>query len=173
MMNESEILKTLENYVLDTAYGRAMLEAHSLELCLANLLVLRLVDDGYSGEKYKSEFEKIKKKTMGRLISEVVEKYEISDFWQEELDNCLFFRNRLTHQISDDVVSLHINGDGKEKLVTELEEIKGYFIETKVELDKMVDLWLDKKGIDRSIIHDAAMSLVGKGLEKRNALLQE
>jgi len=170
MMNESEILKSLERHVLDAAYGRAMLEAHSLELCLANLLVLRLVDDGFSDEKYKSEYAKIKKKTMGKLISKVVEKYEISDYWQEELDNCLFFRNRLTHQISDDIVSSHINGDEENKLITELEEIKGYFIETKLELDKLVDYWLD---IDRSIIHDVAMSLVEKGLKKCNALLQE
>ena len=172
-MDESKITKSLEIYALDAAYGRAMLEAHTLELFLSNLLILGLVDNGLSKEQYNSECNKIKKKTMGRLISGVIGKYEVSNYLQQELDNCLFFRNRLAHQISDDIISSHMNGDGKNGIIIELGEISGYFIETKEELEKLINTWLKTKGIKRSKINDLARGLLEKMEANSNALLHE
>src|SRR6185369_6082812 len=92
-----KLIESLQSYLLYAAYGRAMLQAHSLELSLINLLTTNLVDQEMDQDRFKYELAGIKRLTMGKLIAEVNKKYEISDYWKEEFDNALFFRNRLTH----------------------------------------------------------------------------
>lgn len=135
-----------------------MLQAHSLELSLANLLMTNLVDQEIGEEKFKSELARVKRLTMGRLIAEVIDRYEISDYWKEEFDNSLFFRNRLAHQISEDIISSHIREDGRAKLISEMEEIIGYFREAKGEIERITDKWLILKGIERAQLLEVAKS---------------
>jgi hypothetical protein len=116
----TKLIESLQAYVLHAAYGRAMLQAHSLELSLANLLITNLVDQKMDEDRFMSEFARIKRLTMGKLIAEVIGKYEISDYWKEEFDNALYFRNRLTHRICEDIISSHFTEDGKTKLISEI-----------------------------------------------------
>lgn len=152
-MNSTEILElveTLEAYVVHAVYGKAILQSHSLELSLKNLLFTKLADKQLSEGRFKSEVARIKRLTMGRLIEEVIANFEISDYWQEEFDNALFFRNRLVHQISEALLNSHFKEDGKTRLVSEIEDITRYFRESKAEIERIIDQWLSLNGIEKS-----------------------
>ncbi len=156
----TELIKSLESYLLEAAYGKAMLQANCLEKSFTNLLITKLTDKKLSEEIFNSKLAKLRKLTMGGLINEIIKEFEISDYWQQEFDNALFFRNRLTHKISDDIFYSYLETDGKNKLVLELDEVTSFFNESNNEVRRMTDEWLNLKGIKKSQLVEVAKGLM-------------
>lgn len=155
-MNLSESTETMStsNKVIDTysvhaAYGSVMLTAHSLELSFKTLLMFFVIDENGKQET-KSKFKKIERMTLGMLIIELCKHIDFGDYWEEEFDNCLFFRNQLTHNIADDIIGASLSSVNNEKFINNLAEIKSYFIEAQSYVDKKVFELLDKRGISKN-----------------------
>lgn len=170
-MNHSESAETmltsnkaLDMYSVHAAYGSAMLTAHSLELSFKTLLKFFVIDKNEKQET-KSKLQKIEKMTLGMLIAELCKHIDFGDYWEDEFDNCLFFRNQLTHNIADDIISASISSGNNEKFINNLAEIKSYFIEAQSYVDKKSFELLDKQGISKKqfeIILENYISLLSK-----------
>ncbi|MCK4843213.1 MAG: hypothetical protein KAT04_15235 [Methylococcales bacterium] len=76
----TELIKSLESYLLEAAYGKAMLQANCLEKSFTNLLITKLTDKKLSEEIFNSKLAKLRKLTMGGLINEIIKEFEISDY---------------------------------------------------------------------------------------------
>ena len=71
----------------------------------------------------------------------------------------LYFRNKLTHRISEMVLRKGSKADWQERLLRELVEIDSYFRETSGMLNKHVDCWLEKVGLSRKKLVEIAFKL--------------
>ena len=101
-------METLEDFDFRTrqfliwaVHGRAMMGAHRLEKKLSLLLVQRAIDTCPSNDSLEQAIEAIYRLTLGPLINRFLTEFSASENLAEELDNMLFFRNELTHRISD------------------------------------------------------------------------
>jgi hypothetical protein len=59
-------------YAVYAAYGKAMMDAHMLEKQLATLLTCRLIDRTTPGTGREEDISKLKKMTMGSLITKFI-----------------------------------------------------------------------------------------------------
>ncbi len=160
----SKILATIELYALEAAYGRAVLAAYSLEQTLYVLLVIRLPKAVVSNkrETFDHEQKKLQKLTLGRLVERVIAEFEIHDHWQEELDNMVYFRNRLVHSIAVDITTSVLRHGNKQRIVEELEEIRSYFIETNREMRKILFACLEPNGLTEEKVNEIARALLSQ-----------
>jgi HPt (histidine-containing phosphotransfer) domain-containing protein len=144
-----ELSGSLRKYILHAAYGSAVLEAHRLENSLALLLAKKLVDQKHN---FDDQFQKIKKLTLGRLIERVLKEFQIPEHWQEELDNALWFRNRLIHEISEHASFVLLKDGDVTRLVEELSDIYGYFKDTSEYVYGLVFSWFGERGLEKDKI---------------------
>lgn len=149
----------LRIFILQATYGQAMLSAHALERKVASLLVAKLQEKRAKGVELDLAIEKINRLTFGPLIERFVAEFAVDDELQEELDNMLYFRNELTHRISDMVLRKGAKVDWQERLLKELVEIDSYFRETSGMLNKYVDQWLEGVGLSRRKLVEIAFKL--------------
>ncbi len=68
----------------------------------------------------------------------------------------LYFRNRLVHRISDDMLLAALKPGWKDRLIRELGEIEGYFHETNSEIEKMLGDWLVSNGLSWDKLQELA-----------------
>jgi hypothetical protein len=137
--------------------SRLALEAHRLENLISVLLATRIIE---KKENYENCFKEIKGLVLGRLIKRLLYEFDIPAYWQEELDNALWFRNKLIHRISDDVSYVILKHGNSAKLVEELYEIYGYFKETSEYIESLVFKWLDEKGITKEKMQTVVQKLI-------------
>ena len=129
-------------------YGRAMMGAHRLEKKLSLLLVERATDTCPSSDLREQAIKAIDRLTLGPLIDRFLTEFAPSENLVEELDNMLYFRNKLTHRISDMVLNAaNRQTQWTSRLVEEIENISTYFSETCALLEPYSKEWMDGKGI--------------------------
>ncbi|SDU67695.1 hypothetical protein [Desulfobacula phenolica] len=151
----------IETFRIYAAYGRAVLFAHSLERNLVVLLSTRLAEAHHmQKDVFEAEQSKIKKMTLGRLIKQACNEFKFSPYWAEELDNVLFFRNRLVHDISE-IITDHMweHGD-KNKIINEIDEIASYFEAADKYVLGIVFEWFDEKGVEKASLYEIAKGLI-------------
>lgn len=168
-MDVEEIQKVITDYAVEAAYGAAVLKAYQLENSLVLLLTTKLIDEfGDESSDFQKAQEKVKRLTMGRLIDRVLKEFELSDYWGDELDNMLYFRNELVHNISWEIQSSRVEPNGKERLVEYLSEIQSYFVETNTEIMRLVFQWFEEHGISKEKLYKIAAKWVEIATESRN-----
>src|SRR3990172_8731412 len=161
-----ELAKTIDSLALHAAYGSAVLAAHILERNLVSLLATRSIRKRASTfSLFDEDLDGLRKLTLGRLIEEVIAKFHISEGLEEELDNMLYFRNRLVHNISDDMLLWAVKPGWKDRVILELREIKHYFHETNCEIEKILDDWLLSNGLSREKLQELA-KLIWRGVQE-------
>lgn len=157
-MKNQDIPEKLLYFSILASYGSTVLEAHQLE----NWLVLLLATNELSSDKdkvneFEDSFKKLKRLTLGQLINRSIIEFNFSEYWQEELDNMLFFRNQLIHDYSWEITSSMMETDGQIKLLEELNNIRSYFSETTDEIkNRVVKIFSDSHGIPRDSIEEVA-----------------
>lgn len=128
--------------VVHAAYGRAMLDAHSLELTLCTLLFVRAAIQEHSESERQNDQSRLERLTLGELMREFNAAYSPSENIQEELDNMLYFRNELTHRISQMILLAATRCEWEARMIEELSEISQMFRETKALLEPFIeDCW--------------------------------
>ncbi len=157
-----QIVDAIEGYAIEAAYGRAVLAAHRLETTLYTLLSVHFSEVSGSNKVLCQEREKLSKMTLGNLVERVISEFHISEYWQEELDNMLYFRNRLVHQIATDLSSSFLRHGSKQRIVEELERIRSYFVETDEEMERMLFDCLAAKGITKEKIDKVVTQIMAK-----------
>jgi hypothetical protein len=121
---------------------------------------------------FNHQFNKITKHTLGMLIGRVLQEFDIPEYWQEELDNALWFRNRLIHQITEDA-SIAILRDGDvTKLIEELSDIYGYFKEANEYIDELVYAWFAKRGVRKEMLVSVVKQLIENAGKKATTASQ-
>jgi hypothetical protein len=113
--------------VVEAAYGKAMLRAHGLERTLATLLICKATISNRQRAEQDAAIVRIKRLPLGLLIERFETEFSPSEELTEELSNLLYFRNELTHRISDTICNAAMKAHWHEKVTTELNEISGYF----------------------------------------------
>jgi hypothetical protein len=137
-------------FLVQAAYGKAMLEAHGLERTLGALLICQATFSADDGPRREARIARVNRLPLGRLIEEFVEALSPDKHLIEELDNLLFFRNELAHRISDTILGAAAQSNWEQRVVAELEEIRSYFVEAKPLLEAYMETFLVKIGITES-----------------------
>ena len=134
-------------WLVYAAYGQAMLNAHQLEKKLSSLLIAREAETSYNAEQHKQIFEEIDRLTLGSLVKRFLIEFSPSEEITEELDNMLYFRNELTHRISDMFLNANHHPQWESRLIEEIQNISTYFSETRALLDPYSKAYLDRAGL--------------------------
>jgi hypothetical protein len=155
-------------YSVYAAYGEAILMAHSLEKHLAALLTCHATDLKLSKLEMARELEKVSKMTMGQLAAKFCEIFNPDENVREELGNMLYFRNDLTHRISNSMLFAARERDWDTKLLQELSEIAQMFVETRQLLKPYSEKWLAENQIN---MNEMVLKLLAfyPGISKRAA----
>lgn len=147
-------------------YGKTMLQAHSLELTLKTLLIFHLETYSERHVSINDSIVKLNRMTLGMLIDEFLKRFSPNEELAEELDNLLFYRNLLTHRISDFIINKAINPNLYETVINELEEIRGYFIEVKPLLEPYMSAARSKLGVSKEQLLEMAQTFNSARLAK-------
>ena len=167
-MEIEKVIEELTAYTVEAAYGAAILEALRLEGLLVLLLTTKLPEKyGDDSENFKKAQNSLKRLTMGKLIKRTLKEFEISEYWEEELDNTLFFRNHLVHNIAWQITNSRLEPDGQERLVQELTEIRGYFSKANLEIMKHIYQWFESQGISREMFQEMTKNWIEIVKEER------
>jgi hypothetical protein len=143
IIGEAEI----ELFAVYAAYGRATIAAHSLERALSSLLIATLVDRKLPREKFEADVARFERMTLGPLIERFNQWFSPAEELQEELDNMLYFRNKLIHDISGTVLHRAREVDWEQRVIQELTDITTYFLETREMLRDYSEKWLTSHGL--------------------------
>lgn len=141
------------------AYGRAMLDAHGLELRLATLLSVRVILAGGTENEQNKAIARIEQQPLGGLIQDFIASYEPSDEIVEELDNMRYFRNELTHRVSRMILLSAIKEKWEIPLIKKLDEISTIFRETSCRLEPFMAEYRHKVGVRDETMHELACRL--------------
>jgi hypothetical protein len=117
--------------------GRGLWGVQNFERSLAIYIVLLLCPTGTPAQKAYDLLENHNKKTMGQLLKKLKEHCELSDGFEERLDNFLNERNWLTHRLNRENHTDIYNADKFNRLIARLDFI---YEESKALRDIMVDL---------------------------------
>jgi hypothetical protein len=151
--------------LVHAAYGKAMLCAHGLEHSLATLLICKISLSKVLHNQSKAEVAKIKRLPLGVLIEKFAVEFSHSDQLREELSNLLFFRNELAHRISDSIISAAVEVNWEERIISELEEICGYFRDCRPLLAPYIDHFQSQLGLtDENVIELIRVTYPGSGV---------
>jgi hypothetical protein len=136
----TEIIERLQKFVLHAAYGKAMLAAHKLERSLILHIFVETMKSNRSKKISTAShyFDRLNKLTLGSLIREATIKCTFSEEEADEWDNLLYFRNHLTHGISELITDSFFRHGDTEKVAEELDEIESYFHEMQEKLDSSI-----------------------------------
>jgi len=155
-----KLAKSLKSLALHAAYGYAVMAAHRLELKLVSLAATRRVSNPTSTPSlFDDDLSGLGKPTLGRLIEYVIAEFDVPEQLEEELDNMLYFRNRLVHHISNMILLAARKPRWRARVIRELAEIEGYFHATSREIDKMLDDWLHSTGLSRKKVRGRAKQM--------------
>ncbi len=146
-------------YAVFAAYGRAMLNAHGLELQLATLLSVRTIFAGGTKDERIRALARIEQQPMGNLIRDFIASYEPSEEIMEELDNMLYFRNELAHRVSRMILIAATKGDWKIPLIKELTEISEMFRDTGRLLEPFMEACRNQVGVPEEIMQELGRHL--------------
>lgn len=141
------------------AYGRAMLDAHGLELRLATLLSVQIYLTGGSQDEQSKAVTRIEQQPMGSLIRNFITYYRPSDALMEELDNMLYFRNELVHRISNMILLAATKENWETPLINELIEISEMFNNTQKLLEPFMAEYRSKVGMPEEAMLDLGRRL--------------
>lgn len=143
-------------YAVFAAYGRAMLDAHGLELRLATLLSVRVILAGGTEDEQSRTLARIEQQPMGCLIRDFIATYEPSEEIMEELDNMLHFRNELAHRVSRMILFASTNKDWESHLITRLTEMSEMFSDTEKLIEPFMAEYRNKVGVPEATMHELA-----------------
>lgn len=146
-------------YAVFAAYGRAMLDAHGLELRLATLLSVRIFFGGGPQDEQSKALTKIEQQPMGNLIRDFITHYRPSEALMEELDNMLYFRNELAHRISGMILLAAKNEDWETPLIKELTEMSEIFNDTQKLLEPFMAECRNKVGVPEETMRELGRRL--------------
>ncbi|MDO9014738.1 MAG: hypothetical protein Q7U84_08190 [Polynucleobacter sp.] len=147
-MQDLRAFSAQERYFLvQAAYGKAMLHAHGLERLLGTLLICRATFSLECKTTLDFRITKVKRLPLGKLIEEFVEAFSPGEELIEELGNLLFFRNELAHRVSDIIIDATTQSNWEEDVVKELEDIHSYFVDFKPLLQPYLNTFQAKVGV--------------------------
>lgn len=146
-------------YAVYASYGKAMMAAHSLERCLAVLMIIHVTDRIQLGPERTKAIERIDKLPLGPLIESFCGAYAHTDDLAEELSNMLFFRNELAHRISDTILGATAEREWEDRVIQELTECTAMFRETRSLLEPYSAQWCEKHGINLKQLMEKAFNL--------------
>lgn len=106
-------------FMVEAAYGRALLRAHGIELMLSTWLIsAATARPGYQTSNPVAPA--IKRLTLGGLVRRFVAEASPSAELTVELHQILDLRNRLAHQVSDQLATAALSEEWQERAATEL-----------------------------------------------------
>lgn len=146
-------------FLVHAAYGRAMLRAHGLERDIATLLICYTTFTPDEVAIREAQIARIKRLPLGPLIDKFVQAFQPTDDLIEELDNLLFFRNELTHRISEMILHAGHEVAWEERVLKELADIQSYFDEVTPFLRPYMDSFRDKIGIGEDRMRELVKKL--------------
>lgn len=146
-------------FLVQAEYGKTMLRAHSLERRLATLLICHATFAEDRKQSLESEINKIKRLPLGPLIEKFVETFPASEELVEELDHLLFFRNELAHRISDTIIYAAMQADWEQRVVTELADIRSYFIDAEPMLEPYMETFKQKLGVSKAKMYEIMLKV--------------
>lgn len=142
-----------ESIALHATYGQAVLAAHALERTLISVILINTIDlKNIEKICAGKEIKRLKKLTLRNLIREVTQCIELSEYWREELDNMLFFRNLIVHEISDLIINGLLDKKSKYEISEKITEIKSYFTETNEYFSNLIYMWLEENGFNKELV---------------------
>jgi len=124
-----------------------MLQAHGLEITLGTLLICHATFSPDLRTSRDAKIAQVRRLTLGALIEQFVKVFSPEQNLIEELDNLLFFRNELAHRISDTIVSAATRVNWEQRVLTELEEIRSYFVDVKPLFEPYMEAFRAQIGI--------------------------
>ena len=133
--------------------------AHSLERRLGALLVARICERALSQSDHATAMATHNRLPLGVLIERFIQEYVPPEDLVEELDNMLYFRNELTHRVSEQVVAACRTAKWEETFIAEMFEITTYFRETNDALRPYTTEWFLKNGLCESEVIEKAITL--------------
>lgn len=136
-------------YAVYAAYGKSMMAAHGLEKFLAALMIIHATEATQPGATRSREIAKIDRMTLGPLIAEFSSAYSPSEEVMEELSNMLYFRNELTHRISDSILWATSEHEWEDRVIGKLSEWTFMFRETKELLESYSAEWFRRQDINQ------------------------
>jgi hypothetical protein len=134
-------------FLVQAAYGKAMLQAHGFERTLATLLICHATFSRDRRKPLDARIAGVKRLPLGPLIDEFVDAFSPDQNLIGELSNLLFFRNELAHRISDTILGAATQSDWEQQVVRELEEIRSYFVDVRPFLEAYMEAFRFKIGI--------------------------
>lgn len=96
----SHLVPSEKLFLVEAAYGRAMLRAHGIEKMLATWLICFACARSHES-KWHEETVAIKRLTLGKLIQRFQAESAVSESLSSELLSLLALRNDLAHRVSD------------------------------------------------------------------------
>jgi hypothetical protein len=165
-------------------YGRAMYCGQVLEKAIGIMLssvYAPTSPEQMSKYRYHDLMQENLKKTLGHLLSTFRERAKPEDISaiEAKLDIALERRNWLAHDYWwDRAVELNTS-DGRERMLTELEECTSLFEEVTESLELITSLFLHSKGVDLEVEVETLLSIgyipampSARKLNKRERLIQ-
>lgn len=104
-------------------------------------------------------------KTLGRLAKDLGKVVDLPRTFEGRLVHAVKRRNWLTHHYFWERAAPFISRDGREEMISELQEVADYFAGLDDELKQVHQTWLDKMGITEDKVK-AAMSKMKAELER-------
>ncbi|WP_442600751.1 hypothetical protein [Paenibacillus sp. KN14-4R] len=124
MMNQEEYDES-EHYKESYAYfGLAVYHAQVLEQQLVNMIVLIKKSQGLipTLDDYEALYERKLSNTMGQLINEIKQLFQLQDFEINELKEVLKLRNFIVHDYFKERIILTFSIAGRSEIINELNE---------------------------------------------------
>ncbi|WP_242824881.1 MULTISPECIES: hypothetical protein [unclassified Dehalobacter] len=157
--NENEHSKELYAY-----FGLAVFHAQVLEHQLVNMIVLMksLQEEKITSNYIEALFSRKLSNTMGQLINEIKQMFNLEDDEIMQLKTILEKRNFIIHDYFKERISLAYSKDGRDSMIIELID----FIEQANKIDKKLERYTDdmsaKLGITKELLTAQIAKMVAK-----------
>ncbi len=143
-------------------FGLTIYYAQVLEHGIVNAMVVCKLSQGpsFTGSDVDPFMDNQFQKTLGKLIKNLRKLMPISNELESSLSTALNKRNWLIHKYFRERISDNLSYKGRQKMISELEETKEYFIRVDNMLEKELLPYMEKFGLTDEMIQVAYTKLV-------------
>ncbi len=149
-----------QNREVFARFGLAMYRAQCLERGLG--LMLSVYKQEFflvPPEKRDSIFDEEFGKTLGKMVNDIGKKVSLSPTLETRLRQAVKLRNSLAHDYFWEHAVDILNSEGREKMITELQEHEEFFGELDKEFSNICDEFLHSNGVSKEKIESIAEKL--------------
>jgi hypothetical protein len=145
-------------------FGLAVYFSQVFEQGLVNLITLLDAANapGISKETFDGLLSSHSKKTLGILLKKVNKYVKFSPETTEVLETALSKRNYLIHYYFYEHVPSFVTEEGRNKMLSDLEEIRVCLSEADKRIDPVTQALTKKLGFTEEMLQEAAIELVGE-----------